>query len=145
MLVENLDSGFWIRLVRGEKIQESLQNWAQNEGIGHAFFHGLGALEEAELGYYELATKEYHRKLFPGEAELVSLNGNLSILEGKSFAHSHVALGDKEFRLYGGHLFEAKVAVTVEIYLHAGNRRIERKMDSSIGLNLLDLCPYQQK
>jgi hypothetical protein len=65
---------------------------------------------------------------------LVSLTGNVSLKDGAVYVHAHVALGDTEFRLWGGHLFEAKVAVTTEIAILPFPFGAERKLVEELGL-----------
>jgi len=137
-------NGYCLRLFKDEKVNESLKEFTLKNGIPSGFISGLGALKNSELGFYHLSQKHYDRKIFAPEMELISLTGNISWLkEDEPIIHTHVALGDPEFRVFGGHLFEAEVAVTVEIFIHSFSDKIYRKMDESIGLNLMCLssCP----
>lgn len=139
LLKEDKNHRFYLRLEKDEAVQQSLQEFMKLQGIASASYTGLGAVKDAELGFYHLHKKDYDRKLFTPEMELVSLVGNLSYLEAKPLAHTHIACGREDFSLIGGHLFEAKVAVTVEIAVQAYSEKMQRKMDDEIGLNLLDL------
>jgi predicted DNA-binding protein with PD1-like motif len=71
------------------------------------------------------------------------MTGNVAQVEGKPFVHVHAVLtGIKEGsenQPIGGHVFEAKVAVTLEVELVAYNENIARALDNSIGLKLLDI------
>jgi predicted DNA-binding protein with PD1-like motif len=139
----NTKNGFFLTLPKDKKLNESLAQFMVDQNIQSAFFHGLGALKDAELGFYHLHKKEYQRQTFADEAELINLTGNMSWHEGKPVVHSHAALGNDKFEAYGGHLFEARVAVTVEIVITIFDQRVERKFDPNIGLNLLSFCPIQ--
>jgi len=132
-------NGYFIRLFINEKVNETLKNFALKKEIPAAFISGLGALKNSELGFYHLSKKEYDRKLFTHEMELVSLTGNISWLESEPIIHTHVALGDTDFKLYGGHLFEGECAVTVELSLQVYHEKVKRKMNDEVGLNLLQL------
>lgn len=120
-----------------ESIHQCLKKLAIDENISSAFVWGLGAIKDAELGFYHLHKKDYDRKLFTQEAELISLVGNISWFDGEPIVHLHVALGDENFKVYGGHLFDSKVAVTAEIFVQTCEAKIERKFNPAIGLNLL--------
>jgi predicted DNA-binding protein with PD1-like motif len=88
-----------------------------------------------ELGYYHLEEKDYHRKTFSEmDYELISLTGNLSLKEGKPYIHVHAALGDNQFRVFGGHLFEANVAVTAEVSIIPLGKMPVRELDPRLGL-----------
>ncbi|MCP4914849.1 MAG: DNA-binding protein [Oligoflexia bacterium] len=131
---------FFIRLIKDENIFKSLEEVAKAEGLTCAHINGIGAIKNVELGFYHLESKHYDRKTFSGEYELLSLVGNLSLLDGKPFYHIHTSMGCEDFSVKGGHLFNADCAVTVEIELRALPFEIERKMDEGIGLNLLSMC-----
>jgi predicted DNA-binding protein with PD1-like motif len=135
-----IKNGLLVRLEKGEKINSSLIKLARDESIGGAFIHGLGAVTNVELGIYHLNKKEYEKRLFSGEAELLNLTGNISWFEGNPAVHNHVTIGSPTFQAYGGHLFEAEVNVTVELYIQIFDKKIRRKFVPKIGLNLLSLC-----
>jgi predicted DNA-binding protein with PD1-like motif len=120
-----------------ESIHQCLKAWAIKENIPSAFIWGLGALKDAELGFYHLHKKDYDRKLFKDEAELISLVGNISWHNGEPIVHIHVALGGVDFNVYGGHLFDSKVAVTAELFIQTLDCKVERVFQPAIGLNLL--------
>ena len=129
---------YLIRLEKEEEIMTSLQKFMLDEKIPSGLLKGLGALKDVELGFYELEKKTYIRKKFPPEAELLSLIGNLSWKEGSTaWPHIHVVLGDANFNAFGGHLFTAKVAVTVELYLETCSKKVSREFDDITGLHLL--------
>jgi predicted DNA-binding protein with PD1-like motif len=135
------DGDCWfLRLDIDEDLFGTLEKWAAKEGLKSGHMSGIGALKDCELGFYHLADKHYDRKMFKDEAELLSLDGNLSFFEGKPFFHIHTVLGGEDFRAYGGHLFSAKVAVTCEINFRPFNADIRRLPNKEIGLNLLSFC-----
>ena len=137
MDVANQEKVHFIRVDKDEDLFSSLEKWASDHQVKSGHLSGIGALKDVELGFYHLDKKEYARKAFPKEAELLSLEGNLTYLDGKPFFHIHTVLGDEQFRAYGGHLFSAKVAVTCEINFREFDQSISRSMNSEVGLNLL--------
>lgn len=143
MELRNTEYGYFLKLHKDEKLNTTLAQFMIEQKIEGGFFHGLGALKNSELGFYHLHKKEYQRETFHDEAELLNLTGNLSWFEGKPIVHSHVTLGDTEFKAFGGHLFEADVAVTVEIMVTTFKEKIERKYAPDIGLNLISFCPIK--
>ncbi len=74
---------YFIRLDRGEDLFISLETFATREKLTSGHLSGIGALQDCELGFYHLHSKTYDRKMFSEEAELLSLDGNLSFLEEK--------------------------------------------------------------
>jgi predicted DNA-binding protein with PD1-like motif len=136
-----LGTNYVIRLDAGEKIVASLLSLCERDGIGSGFFNGLGAVGEAELGHFDPATGDYSWTKLSGSYEIVSLYGNISVVDGKPFIHAHAALGDETFAVRGGHLREAVVSVTCEVTLTRFKDDIGRKRDEATGLFLLDPKP----
>lgn len=139
------NGSFFIRLHKDESVFKALEDFCAAEKIQCGTFNGIGALKNCELGFYHLDKKEYERKVFPEEAELLSLVGNVSLLENKPFLHIHTILGASDFSTYGGHLFSADVAVTAEIIFRPLALEIHREHEVDIGLNLLQMCGHAKK
>ncbi|MCF8059027.1 MAG: DUF296 domain-containing protein [Bacteriovoracaceae bacterium] len=133
---------YLIRLYKDENLFDALGDFAKETKVTCGTFNGIGALKNCELGFYHLEDKHYDRKLFANEAELLSLVGNLSLLDNKPFLHIHTVLGASDFSTYGGHLFSADVAVTAEIIFRPLDLEIHREPDEKIGLSLLNMCGH---
>ncbi len=142
MLVQKNNNGAWlIVLDKDQPLLSTLTNIIDKENIKGGHLAAIGAVKNAELGFYHLDKKDYHKKLFDqGDFELVSLNGNVSLKDGKTYVHAHAALGKNDFSLIGGHLFEAEVAVTAEIYLTPFGLMPERQLQEDIGLATMTHC-----
>ena len=106
-----------VSLARGDDLRSSLESLAAEEQIPGAKVSAIGALEDPELGCYDLPSKTYDHRTFPGIYELVSLSGNLTLLEGKPFLHAHVAISGHDYAVYGGHLFDSKIGVVAEVFV----------------------------
>ena len=126
----------YMTLAKGENINKTFESFAEVKGIGCAWLNGIGALENPEIGYYSLEDKSYNRKTFKGEFELTSLIGNISLKEGKPFSHTHITFSDTEFRVFGGHLFNANITAAGEFIMQFGSDELNREMNSGIGLPL---------
>ncbi|MEN9560867.1 MAG: hypothetical protein RIQ56_140 [Candidatus Parcubacteria bacterium] len=132
-----------VRLEKDEDVMESLAAFCGAQNITHASFRAIGAIKDAKVGYYDLAEKKYGTIEYPHEMEVASMLGNVALVDDKPFVHAHVVLSDmqqgKENQCVGGHLFSAKVAVTLEVHLESYDATVAREMDHEIGLKLLDL------
>lgn len=100
---------------------------------------GIGAGKEFTIGYYDLLRKHYLKRFVSEECEIVSLFGNIALLEGEVFIHCHVVLSLPNFSTVGGHLFSGTVTATAEIFILPSPMKILRQKSEEIGLNLLDL------
>ena len=73
-----------------------------------------------------------------GHFELISLLGNITYKEGELFIHSHITFTDTDFRAYGGHLFDCKIAAAGEFIIFIGEEKISRTYCDKVGLFLWD-------
>lgn len=132
------NSRYIIRLIRGEPIIETLSDFCLKEKIGTGGLWAIGAVLSAEIGFYHLDKKDYNFKKFDSPHEIASMIGNIAIIDDKPFLHVHTVLANENFACIGGHLKEAVVGATCEVYLTNLEIQLERKLDEEIGLKLLD-------
>ncbi|USN48255.1 MAG: DNA-binding protein [Pseudobdellovibrionaceae bacterium] len=128
---------FVVVLEKGEKVAEKLTQAAEEYNWKGGELHAIGALKDVELGYYDAEKKEYIRKTFVDEYELISMHGNVSLKNGDPYVHIHASLGDRDFAVFGGHVFEAVVAVTFEAFVVPFGQMPVREFSPNIGLDLI--------
>ena len=136
MTYNKSDNKIFISLSRGENIFTNLYKIFKNEDVKSAWVNGIGAVENVEIGSYNLKHKKYDKLKLKGIFELTSLVGNLSYKDGSPFLHLHVNLSDHKCKVYGGHLFDAKIAAAGEFMINTCNFEIKRKFNQDIGLHL---------
>ncbi|MEE8111915.1 MAG: PPC domain-containing DNA-binding protein [Acidobacteriota bacterium] len=128
-----------LRLYRDEDIIPTLTAFVRERGIPAGELSGIGAVREVILGYFDLETRKYIREEFPESCELAGLSGNLSQVKGEPFFHLHATIADRRHTARAGHLFSARVSVTLEVVLTPFSENLERTWDQEVGLNLLNL------
>ncbi len=126
----------FIRLETGDDVLASLTSAAEEHGVVSGWFNGIGAASGVELGYYDLAKKDYNRWDVAGDVEFASASGSLGLRDGKPFVHLHAVVSDRECVTHGGHLFQATTGATLEFVLLVGEAPIERTPDEASGLYL---------
>ena len=122
----------------GQEVMKGLLAFARKHKLAAGHLTGIGAISHAVIGYFDPQTKTYLRNPEPGQAEVLSLTGNLALDGNQPFFHVHVALGRRDGSARGGHLFEAIVRPTMEVVLTAYPKPVRRKTDPETGLPLLD-------
>ena len=132
------ERGYTIRLDRGEEIVATLGRFLAEQRISAGALTAIGAVDQAELGLFSMRDRQYWRRRFDGEYEIVALTGNVTVMDGKPFCHLHILLSDEDYKVIGGHLFEARVGVTCEIDLAVYGRELRRSRDETTTLNLMD-------
>ena len=130
---------FVIRLEKGDDILPSLRRFAAKKRIGAGVFEGIGSLNTAKLGHYDFHTKNYKFEVFSEDLEILSLSGNVAMMDNAPLPHAHVTLGKRDFSVIGGHLDEGSLANMVEIGLSSLPGKLVKSRDEEIGLNLLQL------
>jgi len=126
---------YLLRLERGEKIIETLKKFCQKEKIRGGVFYGLGAVDEAEVAHYDVKTKKYTSKKFNLALEMVNLTGNIGFFQKETIIHAHASFADKNMQPLAGHLVEAKISGTAEIFL-IKTKKLNKFYDQETGLKL---------
>lgn len=127
------------RLSEGEDLLETINLAAKQSNVETGMFTLIGALKKATVGFYR---KGKHETINIDEPlEIVSCIGNISLKEGKPFAHAHIALSDEKGEVKGGHVMTGCiVGATGELVLiEAADVRLRRKLDEKTQLSLLSM------
>ena len=124
-----------VRLDKGDKIAESLLCIAEREHVTLASVSGIGATDNLEVGVFDLEKSCYNHFAFAGNHEINSLAGNLTTMDGKPYLHLHITATGADGKVVGGHLFEATISLTAEIFLHLAGGKVDRKFDPTLGIN----------
>lgn len=133
-LLEESDGRLVVSLARGEMLRACIENLAIQRGIRGARISAIGAIEDPELGCYDLPSQSYDKRVFPGIWELLSMEGNISLLQGRPFLHAHVSISGHDYQALGGHLFDARVGVVVELFIDPLSTPLPRIPCAAIGL-----------
>jgi predicted DNA-binding protein with PD1-like motif len=137
VLREDGERTFLLVFEPGDRIMETLTGFARDRGITAGRILGIGAIREAELGFFHPDRKDYER-WNEGHQEVLSITGNLSLEGAEHRAHLHVVLGAPDGSARGGHLFEGTVGPTLELFVVENpGREIHRERDEERGLSLI--------
>jgi len=126
---------FVARLDHGADWREEIESLAADEGIDAAWFVGMGAVQDAELWYYDQDDFEYKAARFEEPLEVAACVGNLSELDGEPFAHTHVTLSRRSGQALAGHLDRATVFAG-ELYVRELDTELVREHDDATDLDL---------
>lgn len=126
-----------LRVDQGKEVLSEILRVCEENDIKAAIIIGLGLLSRSKIAFFDIETQSYRYMNVEEPMELASLVGNVSLKEGKPFAHVHVVLGD-ERRALAGHLVEGYVGGTVEITIFELEGELVRDIVSG-GLVLLNV------
>jgi len=139
MQFKQIGNGYILKIEKGEELIRALTVFCEENGVSSGSVSGIGGTDDVVIKYYDLEKEAYCSKCFSGKNyEIISLTGNISLVQGKPFAHLHVALGDSDYHVLGGHLESAVIDITWEITIHMTDDVLNRKFDEELKLNLLD-------
>jgi uncharacterized protein len=124
---------------KGDEVMAGVTEFARKQHITGARLTAIGAFSNATLAWYDVKRKAFRTIPVRSEVEVVSLIGNITVDQGNSpLVHIHCALGDPDGKLVGGHLLEAHVSVTLELFLTAEPTSVHKVMDDEMGLMLIE-------
>lgn len=129
------DREFVARLDHGADWRGEIESLAADEEIDAAWFVAMGAVQDAELWYYDQVETDYKAVEFDEPLEVAACVGNIAWLEGERFAHTHAVLSRRSGQTLAGHLNEATVFAG-EVYLRSFDTELERERDKQTDLDL---------
>lgn len=127
-----------VKLSDGEDVFASLEAAARKHGIESGAVHwGIGMLQDFEIGFF--GPRGYEKHTFAERHELIAFHGSVAMKSEPKF-HIHVAVGQRDHSVVGGHLFRAKACVVNEVCLEKFDQiHLSRVANPKTGLNELDI------
>ena len=127
-----------VRLQRGEEVLACLRELCEKESISLGTVSAIGAVNHVVVGVYRVDEQKYVANTFDGVLELTSLMGNITEKDGEPYLHLHATFGDLTGKVIGGHLNEAVVSATCELFVRKVEGHVGRRLDPETGLNIFD-------
>lgn len=123
------------RFETGEDWRTQIEDMAAAVDADAAWFTAMGAVQDAELWFYDQETKEYMPMEFDEPFEVASCTGNISWLDGERFAHTHAVLSRDDGSTVAGHL-NAATTFAGEIHMQVLDTELVREFDDVTELDL---------
>jgi predicted DNA-binding protein with PD1-like motif len=130
---------FQLRFMSGETFPGPLLEWLARERVGYAVLTGLGAVRGATVSYWNAETQQYETHQLAEQMEVTSLVGNVALRDGTPFIHAHANFGRRDLSVVGGHVNELIVHPTLEVWLRSEPLEVQRELDESCGLYVMQL------
>lgn len=132
---------FVVALETGDRLIDSIASFASEERVAAAEMTAIGALASARLAYFDWESKDYVEIGVDEQVELVSLDGRITRPaggEGDPHLHVHCVLGRRDGSPVAGHLIEADVRPTAEVFITDSPTQIHRRTDPDSRLPVID-------
>lgn len=126
------------RLDIGDEIIESLKTICSRENVRAAYVTAIGAVNHAVTGVLDSDKGEYVDTEYNEFMELLSLLGNISVMNDEVYVHLHATLSGHDSNAVGGHLRRATIGATCEMFIHKLDGTIGRKQCEKTGINIFD-------
>jgi uncharacterized protein len=128
-------------LAKGDEAFSGLMEFAEKYHVASGHFTAIGALSRVTLGWFDLQKKMYRKIPIDEQVEVLSMIGDFALYQGKPALHTHMTVG-RDGRTSGGHVIEAVVNPTLEVFVTVEPVPLQKKHDPESGLTLID--PHSQ-
>ena len=127
-----------IILAKGDEVMSGLTDFARQNKVTSASFTAIGAFSRATVAWFDDGRKEF--KLIPIEqqVELVSMIGDIALVNDQPAVHTHVAVASSDGTVRGGHVINAFVFPTLELFMTVYPTPLNKESDEATGLKLID-------
>ena len=124
---------------KGDEIMSGLTEFAEREKIGGGHFSAIGALEHARFGWFDSARKAFRDIPVNEQVEMISLTGDVGLVNGSPAIHAHGAVAFPDGHVSGGHILEAVAWPTLELFFSAYPSPLVKERDVETNLYLFNL------
>jgi predicted DNA-binding protein with PD1-like motif len=135
----NGETTYAVIFAKGDEILSGLTEFAEARELTVGYFSAIGALQRVQFGWFDSAKKAYRNIPIQQQVELISLIGNVGLVDGKPQIHAHGAVGFSDGQVRGGHLLQALVWPTLELFFTTIPATLIKKHDPETDLALFDL------
>ena len=123
----------------GDEAVAALTQFARAEDLEAASIAAVGAFENAVVGWFDPAAKDYRRIPVGEQCEVLSLLGDVAQGQDGPILHMHTVLGLSDGTTRGGHLLEGKVFPTLEVVVTETPAELRKIMRPDLGIAVIDL------
>lgn len=125
-------------LAKGDEVMSGLTDFARQNKVTSASFTAIGAFSGATIAWFDDSKKEFKLNTIDQQVELVSMIGDIALSGDQPVVHTHVAVASSDGAVKGGHLIEAHVFPTLELFLTVYPTALHKQLDSETGLKLIE-------
>jgi uncharacterized protein len=122
----------------GDEPYAGLTQFATEQHIRSAHFTAIGGFSDARLAWFDLDRKMFRVIPVTNQVEVVSLVGDIALLDGKPQVHMHCVVAYPDGTTRGGHILGAHVTPLLEVFVTADPVKLVKKRDPEHGLTLIE-------
>ncbi len=122
----------------GDEPFAGLTEFAEKYHVQSAHFTAIGGFHDAKLAWFDLDKKMFRVIPIDQQVEVVSLVGDIALLDGKPQVHMHCVVGLPDGTTRGGHILDAHVTPLLEVFVTSDPVPLVKKRDPAHGLTLIE-------
>ncbi|MDR3330371.1 MAG: DNA-binding protein [Mycoplasmataceae bacterium] len=131
---------YCLKIEKGEEVITTITKCCKQHNITSGYFTGIGGSNNVTIGIFNENTKKYKPHVIKQPLlEITSLVGNISTKGNEIYLHAHINVSDSSLNVKGGHLIQAMISITGEIFITKCNKKLVRQFDKQAGINLLKI------
>lgn len=102
------------RLENGADLLDAFTNLCINNKVTMGRIEAIGAVKKAVVGFYDQTENKYVYHEFNDPHEIVSLKGNISLMNAIPMVHLHIMIANSSGEVKGGHLAMGTIVFACE-------------------------------
>jgi uncharacterized protein len=122
----------------GDEPYAGLTQFAAEHHIQSGHFTAIGGFHDARLAWFDEDKKMFRVIPIDAQVEVVSLVGDIALLDGKPLVHMHCVVAFPDGTTRGGHILGAHVSPLLEVFVTADPVTLVKKRDPARGLTVID-------
>jgi len=127
-----------IILAKGDEVMSGLTDFARQNKVTSASFTAIGAFSHATVAWFDDTRKEFRLIPIEQQVELVSMIGNIALVNDQPVVHTHVSVASSNGTVLGGHVINAFVFPTLELFMTVYPIPLHKESDEATGLKLIE-------
>jgi predicted DNA-binding protein with PD1-like motif len=123
---------------KNDEFMAGLTEFAETNHLAASHFTAIGAFKHALFGWFDREKMAFREIPITEQVEVASLSGDIGLINGKPAVHAHAVVAFPDGTTHGGHIINATVWPTLELFLTDEPAALVKEKDSETGLYLFD-------
>jgi len=127
-----------IVLSKNDEVMSGLTEFARQHKVTSASFTAIGAFSHATVAWFDDSRKQFKLVPINEQVELVSMIGDIALVNNTPGVHTHMSVASSDGTVRGGHVINAYVFPTLELFMTVYPTPLHKEKDEATGLELID-------